>query len=228
MLNTKLLHNFLIYLLLLRQFLAIFRELVVFSIHVACMLAYLVTVCMLGAWSWVLFEKLPGSQQVKKFPAFYGTRRFITAFTTARHLPLSWTNSFQSMPSHPTSWRSTILLSIHLRLGLPSGLFPSGLPTKTLCALLLFTIRATCYAHLILLDLITRTIMDEEYRSLSSLIMFFSPFPCYFVPLELKYSPQHLILKHLQPTFLLQYEWPSLTPIHNRQNYRSSSLHTWL
>ena len=155
------------------QFLAIFRELVVFSRHAACMLAYLVRVYVLGAWSWVLLEKLPASQLVKKFPAFYGTRRFSTAFTTARHLSLSWTNSFQSMPPHPTSWRSTIILSFHLRLGLPRGLFPSGFPTKTLCTHLLFTIRASCHTHLVLLDLITRIIMDEEYRSLSSLIMLF-------------------------------------------------------
>ena len=37
----------------------------------------------------VLLEKLTGSQLVKKFPSFYGIRRFITAFTTARHLSLS-------------------------------------------------------------------------------------------------------------------------------------------
>jgi hypothetical protein len=35
------------------------------------------------------FEKLTGRQLVKKFPAFYGTRRFITALTRARHLSLS-------------------------------------------------------------------------------------------------------------------------------------------
>jgi hypothetical protein len=35
------------------------------------------------------FKKLTGSQPVKKFPAFYGTRRFITAFSSAQHLPLS-------------------------------------------------------------------------------------------------------------------------------------------
>ena len=39
--------------------------------------------------STVLPEKLIGSQPVKTFPTFYGTRRFITAFTSARHLSLS-------------------------------------------------------------------------------------------------------------------------------------------
>ena len=31
---------------------------------------------------------------------------------------------------HPTSSRSILIVSFHLSLGLPSGLFPSGLPTK--------------------------------------------------------------------------------------------------
>jgi hypothetical protein len=39
-------------------------------------------------WSRVL-DKLTVTQLVKKF-VFYGTRRFITAFTTARHWSLSW------------------------------------------------------------------------------------------------------------------------------------------
>ena len=34
----------------------------------------------------VLPEKLRGGQLLKKFPHFYGTRRFITAFTRDRHL----------------------------------------------------------------------------------------------------------------------------------------------
>ena len=34
-------------------------------------------------------EKLTGFQLVKKFPVFYGTRRFITLFTSARRLSLS-------------------------------------------------------------------------------------------------------------------------------------------
>jgi len=50
--------------------------------------------------------------------------------------------------------------------------------------------------------------------------MYFSPLPCYVVPVRPKYSPQHPILEHLQPMFLPQCERPSLTPIqNNRQNY---------
>jgi hypothetical protein len=40
-------------------------------------------------WSRVLPEKLKRPELLKKFPAFYGTRRFITTFTRARHLSLS-------------------------------------------------------------------------------------------------------------------------------------------
>jgi len=86
---------------------------------------------LLTPWCRVLLEKLTGLQLVKKFPAFYGTRRFITALTSVRHLPLSWASPIQSIYPHPTSWRSVLILSTHLRLGLPSGLFPSGFPTKT-------------------------------------------------------------------------------------------------
>jgi len=46
--------------------------------------------CSNTPWSRVLLEKLTGSQPVKKFPAIYGTLRFITAFTSVRHLSLSW------------------------------------------------------------------------------------------------------------------------------------------
>ena len=56
---------------------------------------------------------------------------------------------------------------LQLCLGLPSGLIPSGFPTKTLSSPLLFPINATRPAHFILLDFITQIILSE-YRSLNS------------------------------------------------------------
>jgi hypothetical protein len=50
-------------------------------------------------------------------PPFYGTRRFITAFTKASHLPMFRAISIQSCP-HPTSLRSILILSSLLCLGL--------------------------------------------------------------------------------------------------------------
>jgi hypothetical protein len=83
-----------------------------------------------------------------------------------------------------------------------------------------FSIRATCPAYLILLDFITRTILGEQYRSLSSSLYIFIPLPCYLIPLRTKYSPQHPILKHPQSAFLPQCERPNFTSIQNsRQNY---------
>ena len=78
----------------------------------------------------VLLEKITGSLASQKFPAFYGTRGFITAFKNARHQSLSWPRSIHSTPPHPSSERSIFMVSSHLRLGLPSDLFPSGLPIK--------------------------------------------------------------------------------------------------
>jgi hypothetical protein len=107
---------------------------------------------LLTPWSRVLLEKLTGLQLVKKLPAFYGTRRFITALTSAHHLSLSWASCIQSTHPHPTSQRFILILSSHLCLGLPGGLLPSGIPTKTLYTLLPSPICTTCPAHLILLD----------------------------------------------------------------------------
>ena len=171
------------------HFLFIFREHLSSSTCVACMSTcmgefvhipliltlkyticniYLITyllICLLTPWCRVLLEKRTGLQLVKKFPAFHGTRRFITALTSVRHLSLSWASPIQFIYPHPTSWRSILILSTHLRLVLPSGLFPSGFPTKTLYTPLSSPIRATRPAHLILLDFIARKILGEEYRS---------------------------------------------------------------
>jgi len=52
-------------------------------------------------WSRVLLEKLLVPWLVKKFPTLYGIWRFITVFTTACHLCLSWAKWIQSKHSHP-------------------------------------------------------------------------------------------------------------------------------
>jgi hypothetical protein len=82
----------------------------------------------------IFHEKLTLARLVNNFSAYYRTRMLITTFTRARHWSLSWARWIQFTPSHPISLRSILLLSSHLRLGLPSGLFLSCFPTKILYA----------------------------------------------------------------------------------------------
>ena len=152
---------------------------------------------LLTPWCRVLLEKLTGLQLVKKCPAFHRTRKFITALTSVRHLSLSWASPIQSIYPHPTSWRSILILSTHLHLGLPSGLFPSGFPTKTVYTFLSSPICATCPAHLISI------LSPAQYcvRSTNHLVSRYavsSITPCHLVPPRSKYSPQHHVLKHPQ------------------------------
>jgi hypothetical protein len=114
--------------------------------------------------SWTLLEKLPIEQPLKNFPEFCRTPRFITVFTRALDWSLSWARSIQSIPSHPVYLRSILILSTHLRLRLPSGLFPPRFLTNILYAFLFSPIRATCPAHLILLDLLNLIMFGEENK----------------------------------------------------------------
>jgi hypothetical protein len=67
-------------------------------------------------------------QKISSF--LYGTRSFFIVFTKARHWTLFWASWIQFAPSIPISLSSSLMLSSHLRLGLTSGLLPSGFPTK--------------------------------------------------------------------------------------------------
>jgi hypothetical protein len=65
-------------------------------------------------WNRDLPEKLTGPQGVRKIPRILWTpRRFITAFTRARHLFLSWARSIRSMPPSHFS-------NIHFNIIVPS------------------------------------------------------------------------------------------------------------
>jgi len=92
----------------------------------------------------VLPEKVIGPELVKKFPAFYGNQRFITVFTSVRHLSLYWARSVRSSSSH--------FLKIHFSTILPSTpttykwCLPFRSPTKTPYAPIMSPIRAICTA----------------------------------------------------------------------------------
>ena len=79
-------------------------------------------------------EESPSSeavfQLVKKFPAFYGTQRFITTFTSACHMSLSWANLIQTKPPQSTSWRSILILSSNYAWVSQVVSFPQVSPPK--------------------------------------------------------------------------------------------------
>jgi hypothetical protein len=72
-------------------------------------------------------------------------------------------------PPKPVSLRSILIPSSHLRLGLPSGLFPSGFPTKTVYRFLSSPMRATFPAHFIRHDVICLMISGDDYKLRSSI-----------------------------------------------------------
>ena len=72
------------------------------------------------------------------------------------------------LKNQPTSFKSILILSSHLRLGLPTGLFPSDFSTKTLYAFPDCSILPTSPAYLSRLDLIFLIMLGDEYNACSS------------------------------------------------------------
>ena len=122
-----------------------------------------------------------------------------------------------------------LILSPHLRLGLQVVSFPQVSPPKP--CIHLSSPNHTCY--------MPRQTHSSRYnhknkigwgvKIIKLLIMYFSPLPCYFVPLSPYILLSTLFSKHPKPTFLPQCERPSFTPIqNNKQNYGSLYLNLYI
>ena len=114
----------------------------------------------------VLLEKLTGSAASQEIPLIFGTRKFLTVLTSARHLSLSWANSTQSPQPPPTSWKSILILSSHLHLSLPKWSLSLRFPHQHLYFSPPYALHAPPISFFSIF--ITRKILVEEYRSLSS------------------------------------------------------------
>ena len=91
----------------------------------ATLVCFYHTTYVLTPWCRVLHEQLTGLQLVNKFPRI--SRNPNVHYRTHKRPPpdpiLGQPNPVQC--PHPTSWRSILILSTHLGLGLSSDLFPS-------------------------------------------------------------------------------------------------------
>jgi hypothetical protein len=104
---------------------------------------------LLTPWCRVLLEKLTGFQLVKKFSAFYGTRMFIIAFTSARLLSLSWASSIQSISPGPRlsvwTFRNMICFNGEELTALRPNPKLEGHPLSAVCDCIFCTFAATLH-----------------------------------------------------------------------------------
>jgi hypothetical protein len=145
------------------------------------MIIIIIKIIILISCSTVFLEKLTSLQLVKKFPAFYGTRKFITAFTSARQLSVSWASTIHSIPTRPTYWSSILILSTP---GSPqwslSLMFPHQNPVHASLlphpSYILHTSNCSLFYH--------PHNIGWGVQIMEPFVMKFSPLPCYLVPLS--------------------------------------------
>ena len=136
-----------------------------YSVHAftMCHLGTVLTYSMVQSPSWEANCSAP-SQEIPRI-----SRNPKAHYRTHKRPPpvsiLGQPNPVHLHTSHLLEIRSNIIRPS--TQGLPSSLLPSSFPTKTLYTPLSSLIHTTCPAHLILLNFITRTILGEEYMSIS-------------------------------------------------------------
>ena len=75
---------------------------------------------------------------------------------------------------HTTPLRSILILSPHIGLGFPSGLYSSGLPHKNPLRICLASHTATYLAHLIFLDFIVQKYLVKSAENIGPSFVVFS------------------------------------------------------
>ena len=113
----------------------------------------------------IFLKKLTSSQLVKKFPTFYGTRRFVTT----SHMPTTcpYSEPARSSPYHHIPLPEDPCYPPIFTWVFQVVSFPQVSPPKP-CIHLFSPLYVLCAPpQLILLAFITQTILGEEYRSLS-------------------------------------------------------------